>query len=133
MDDYKACPARTRLIGFKADGSKEEFKRCTEQSAPMANKNVDPADCDECPVRKLLVNSDQYRPLTPKPSPTSRAKRDGGGGGFVPCDLRQIVNVKTCCGGQAEIRVCDSDEAPYYQGRVTPEICAQCPHRKNGG
>ena len=128
--DFPACPKRTRLVMFTADGSKDHVFRCTEQDAPVANTDVTPDVCLACPIRQTLMSVDYVPPskrLEGKPKP------DHGGDGFVKCELRGVVTVKACCGATRTARVCQNDLAVYYQGEVNQSICANCPVRTSRG
>lgn len=127
--EFPPCPKRQRLVMFAADGRKAHVFRCTEQTAPKAAQDVDAADCEACPVRRAMLEGLHTPPTRKVPG---EVKPDGGGGGFVPCDLRGVVGVKACCGATRTIRVCENDGCHYFQGEVNPHICAGCPVRSSG-
>ena len=127
--DFPPCPRRQRLVMFAADGSKDHVFRCTDQNAPMANKDIEVDDCLACPLRQKLLEG-AYVPPTRKI--TDETKPDKGGDGFVQCYLRGVATAKACCGATRQVRVCLNDLCHYYQGEVNPSICAQCPVRSHG-
>ena len=128
--DFPACPKRTRLVMFAADGSKDHVFRCTEQDAPAANTNVNPDVCSACPIRSQLMTVN-YTP--PSRKVTEKTKPDRGGDGFVKCEMRGVVTVTGCCGMTRTARVCENDRAVYFQGEVNQSICANCPVRTPRG
>jgi len=124
--DFPPCPMRTRLVMYAADGTKQHVFRCTEASAPAANQNVTPEVCAECPVRRALLD-DVHIPPTKRVR--EETKPDKGGDGFVKCSSRGVVEGSMCCGSTRLIRVCLNDNCHYFQGEVSPNICASCPVR----
>lgn len=134
MDDFLPCGKRLRLTQFNADGSKGVIYRCSERTAPKANQDVLPGDCQECPVRsavlKAAVEAGSYVPKGFS-GPVKGKRKDQGGDGFVPCSDRLVVLLAACCGNTLERRVCNSSDSPNMGSEVTPIICGQCPVRKN--
>ena len=125
MSDFQPCPKRQRLTMFQSDGSKEYVHRCTENRAEMFNQNVEAADCSVCPIRVQLAQGDATKVKKPE-NVESSVPDTKTGEGFVPCDQRALVKIKACCGAKRLVRVCECPEADYFQGVVSPSICAHC-------
>lgn len=136
MEEFLPCGKRLRLTQFNADGSKGTINRCSEKTAPKANQDVLPADCQECPVRsavlKAAIDAGTYKPKAFDMGRAVKGKRkDGGGEGFVPCTERLVVLLAACCGNTIERRICNSPDSVNLGAEVTPVICSQCPVRKH--
>lgn len=133
--DFLPCAKRLELVQFNADGSKDRVHRCAEPTAEKANQNVTPVDCAACPVRRAsLAKSLADKTFTPVHKFDGRGARarypDRGGDGFPSCADRLVVEMPVCCGQTIERRICNSLDCVYFQGEVTPVICAQCPVRR---
>lgn len=133
MEGFLPCGKRLRLTQFNADGSKDQVYRCSERTAPKANQDVLPADCQECPVRSTVlkagIEAGTYQPRA-FTTPTKGKRKDTGGDGFVSCNERLVVLISACCGNTLERRVCNSTDSVNMGSEVTPVICGQCPVRK---
>lgn len=135
MENFPTCPARTRLTLWAANGEKSHVWRCTAQEAEKANQNVVPADCTDCPVRRVLVRDvKRHVPATKRPPRDHRAAlaADKGGDGFPDCQKRLFMEIKpTCssCSKPVKMRICGEDKSPYFEGTVSPENCSSCPFR----
>lgn len=136
-NQYPPCARRQRLVHFRQDG-KAVTQRCLEQTAEHANRDVEPVDCEDCPVRKVLLQKDKksgaYRPpaTTVKLFQSLPQRKDtAAGDGYPPCETRLVVEIAACCGKKEELRVCDCPDMPRYGADVTPHICQQCPRRSS--
>ena len=135
-DEFQPCSERNRIVQFKADGTKNAIQRCGEPTAEHMGKQVQPADCEGCPVRALVTKAAIRRkeydpPLISETANVLGAKPDDGSDPrFPPCLDRNVVQIGSCCGKAMPVRVCDSVDCWRLGSEVNSEMCRACEHRR---
>lgn len=134
MEEYLPCSERLSLTIFGKDGSTRRVQQCGEQTAPKANQQITPQDCEACPVRKSVVEKARVSGAM-KPPPkldvlVASKTREPRADGYEDCYDRLRGSVPGCCGSVSYIRICDSPDSYRYGEKVSPVICAACPVRR---
>lgn len=134
-DEYLECVARQKLIMFQADGAKAAIFRCVESQAKTFGEDVTPDVCKACGVRPIIlrarVEMGKYKPKKLELKILSKVS-DTRNDGWPPCRHRHIVEVPSCCGKTAELKLCDNVDCLHYGAEVHQPACQSCGERTTG-
>jgi len=129
---FKPCKKREKVILYKADGSRDAVRRCTEQECHLFQKDVTPELCADCGMRQFVNQRADAEKAKPVPlnqrfqikrvePHTVTAKTT-----WIPCKLRQTLIVMSCCGSEDRVVVCNNAASKYVGQEVVPELCRMC-------
>ncbi|MHC4120133.1 MAG: hypothetical protein ACYSWO_21780 [Planctomycetota bacterium] len=136
MSEFLPCSKRQSLVAYQRDGSKLRVQHCAEEKATKGGQQVEPKDCKACEIRGTIlrkaISVGTYKHATPPnligPS-KSEADREKSGL-WPPCNDREILTFKSCCGGTRQAKVCRSVNCETFGGEVSPVICTACAVRE---